>query len=266
MIHLNLNKKKMTENFEETKEKLNNSNVIKNISTDQSEILHNIMELYTDKEPFQCDITASELKFYKQKKGEKYVIPTPEILMDVYPMSDNIIKITPFQPLPVEDGSLKSIIFDPPFVVSPKTCKSAVEKKKGSCLIANRFSSFYPVDELYENYYWWCKTCYDKLEDGGTFVVKLQSNVSGGYKHSTEEWFFMCAQKMGFYCIDKFVLQAKARLVSSNKIKKQRHARNFTSIFYVFKKDGKMLNKFNFFKMLEDLENTDLQGKVWEIK
>ena len=122
------------------KEELNNSNVIRNISTDQSEILQWIMTLYNNDEPFECDITASELKFYGKRPGCKYEIPVPKILMDVYPMSENIIKITPFNRLPLEDNSVGSIVCDLPFVCSPKTCKSVVEKKEGANLISNRFS------------------------------------------------------------------------------------------------------------------------------
>ena len=62
---------------------INNANVIKNISSDQSEILKWIMDLYTEGKPFECDITASELKFYGNRKGNKYNIPEPSILMDV---------------------------------------------------------------------------------------------------------------------------------------------------------------------------------------
>lgn len=42
--------------------KLDNSNVIKNISTNQSKILYNIMM----GKPFEADMTASKLKFYNQ--------------------------------------------------------------------------------------------------------------------------------------------------------------------------------------------------------
>jgi hypothetical protein len=245
---------------------INNSTIIKNVSFDQKEILFNIMSLYLDGNPFECDITASTKNFYKKTASSKYIIPEPKLLMDVYPQSPDIIKITPFEKLPVEDGSIHSIIFDPPFVISPKTCKSAMSKKDGTCLIANRFSSFYPVMELYENYYWWAKVCYDALDDGGVFVVKTQSNVSGGYKHNTEEWMFMCCLHFGFYCIDKFTLEAKARLISSGKYKKQQHARNYLSTFYVFKKDTKMHDRFDYFKMLERMDDEGLQGKVWSIK
>ena len=128
------------------KKRITNDNIIKNISFDQSEILWNIMKLYNNGEPFECDMTASELKFYGKGRGT-YEIPVPKILFDVYPQSENVKKITPFNKLPLEDGSISSIVCDLPFVISPKLCKSFVEKKDGSCLIANRFSSFYPAEE-----------------------------------------------------------------------------------------------------------------------
>ena len=146
----------VNENDSECK-KLDNSNVIRNISFDQSEILHNIMHLYNNDEPFDCDMTASELKFYQKIKGNKYVIPEPKILFDVFPKEEKIKKIEPFGRLPLEDNSIGSIVVDLPFVISPKACKSVREGKKGANLISNRFSSFYPAEELIETIYWFIK-------------------------------------------------------------------------------------------------------------
>ena len=242
-------------------QEINNNTVIKNISTDQSEILKNIMQLHNNNEPFECDITASELKFYKKNKKTKYDIPIPKILMDVYPQSDSIIKITPFQKLPLEDNSISSIVFDPPFVISPKDCKSKTITKEGSNLISNRFSSFYPVDELYYNYYWWIKECYRTTKDDGILVLKCMSTVSGGYQHNSEEWTFLCAINNGFYCVDKFYLEATNRIVANSHFKNgQQHARKYTSVFFVFKKNAKMAKKFNYIKMLNDLNNENLEN------
>lgn len=246
--------------------KLTNDNIIRNTSFSQKEILRNIMSLYNDNNPFDCDITASSLKFYEKGKKDDYDIPLPKHLFDVYPQSDNIKQITPFQKLPLEDNSMGSIVFDPPFVISPKTCKSIMENKEKSCLIHKRFASFYPVSELYYNYYWWIKECYRTLKNNGLLIVKCMSTVSGGYQHNSEEFVFMSAMNMGFYCLDKFILQSKARLISSGKYKKQCHSRKYTSVFYVFQKNPKMLNKFNYFELLNNMNKTDLEGMVWEIK
>ena len=141
-----------------------------------------------------------------------------------------------------------------------------VENKEKSCLIHKRFASFYPVSELYYNYYWWIKESYRTLKDDGLFIVKCMSTVSGGYQHNSEEFVFMTAMNMGFYCVDKFILQSKARLVSSSKYKKQCHARKYTSVFYVFQKSPKMLNKYNYFNLIQEMNNSNLEGMEWELK
>ena len=102
-------------------EKLNNSNVIRNLYYDQKEILYNIMQLHNNGKPFDCDITASTLNFYKNSKNEKFIIPTPKYLFDVYPQSEEIQKITPFEKLPLEDNSIESIVIDLPFVIAPSS-------------------------------------------------------------------------------------------------------------------------------------------------
>ena len=224
------------------------------------------MDLHNEGKPFECDITASELKFYGNGRGNKFNIPTPRILMDVYPISDNIIKITPFKKLPLEDCSVSSIVCDLPFVCSPKTCKSMVEEKEGSNLISRRFSSWYPMQEGYENIYWWINECKRVLKDDGILVWKMQSTVSGGLQHMLSEFSAVCAADCGLYISDQFILQAKARLISASKIKKQVHARKYTSTFWVFKKDKKKDAKTNLLQKLEECKNNVYEGKVWPIR
>lgn len=251
-------------------ENLDNKNIIRNISTDQSEILLNIMNLYNKGNAFDCDITASELKFYKKNKKTKFEIPTPKILMDVCPINDEIIKITPFERLPLEDNSIESIVVDLPFVISPHTSPSALKSKDGSNLIFKRFSGWYPPMEAYENMYWWLKECNRVLKEDGIIVWKMQSTVSGGINHWFVPYCFMCAQNFGLYVIDEFILEAKARLISKSKYKKQCHARKFTSTFWVFQKSPKLAKKTNcleFLKHCKELDNNnELEHKVWELK
>lgn len=248
------------------KENLNNSTIIRNISTDQSEILHNIMELYTGGQPFDCDMTASTLSFYRKSNGEKYEIPKPRLLFDVYPQGEGQVKITPFERLPLADGEIKSIVVDLPFVVSPKTSQSVVNKKDGSNIIFKRFASWYPVQEFYENAYWWINECYRVLGEGGICVWKMQNTVSGGISHWFTPFSMLCAQDAGFYVIDEFQLEAKNRLISAGKYKKQVHARKYTSTFFVFAKDGKKAEKTDIMRILKGCKEQDLEHKVWEIK
>lgn len=252
---------------ENNEEKLDNSNIIKNISFDQSEILYNIMQLHNEGKPFDCDMTASELKFYEGRgKGATYNIPLPKILFDVYPQDERVQKIVPFEKLPLEDGSIHSIICDLPFVISPKNCKSVKEHKEGANLISNRFSSFYPMEELIENIYWWIKECYRVLDNNGILVWKMQSTVSGGRQVWAVPFSFLCADKTGFYAKDEFILEAKARLIADSKIKKQCHARKYTSTFWVFQKDEKKYAKNSISNLFEMCEKNVFEGKKWEVK
>lgn len=235
------------------KEKLNNSNVIRNISTDQTEILHNIMTLYTDGKAFDCDMTASKLKFYNNDRC-KYQIPEPSILFDVFPQMVKIKKIEPLGKLPLEEGVLESIVIDLPFVIAPKDSASTRNPNKRSNIIFNRFSSYYPLDDLYESYFHWISEAYRVLKPNGLCVFKCQSTVTGGVQANSEEFSFMCAQKVGFTVEDKFILAAKSRLISSSKINNQQHARKYTSVFYCFKKTIKKKSKnFNYFDLIDVL-------------
>lgn len=64
----------------------------------------------------------------------------------------------------------------------------------------------------------------------------------------------MSAQRIGFSVEDKFILEAKARLISSSKINNQQHARKYTSVFYCFKKHIKKKSKdFNYFDLIDKL-------------
>lgn len=243
-----------------------NNTIIKNISHSQTEILQNIMTLHNNGEPFECDITASTLKFYLDKNGKER-IPLPKYLFDVYPVDERVQKITPFERLPFEDNTLQSIVCDLPFVISPKKCKSVVEKKEGANMISNRFSSFYPMEELIENIYWWIKECYRVLKKDGILVWKMQSTVSGGRQVWASPFSFLVADKTGFYVADEFILEAKARLIpGKEKMNKQQHARKYTSTFWVFVKDSKKYKVNSPLNLLKRCEETVFEGKKWEVK
>jgi tRNA G10 N-methylase Trm11 len=211
------------------------------------------MELYNNGEPFDCDMTASSLAFYRQTKGDEYSIPTPKILFDVAPQVEGCQKIEPYKPLPLDDESIGSIVIDLPFIISSMDAPS--KDKDGANKIMNRFASFYPVDLLYYNYAFWIKDAYRVLKPDGFVVFKTQSVISGGIRINTEAYSFMCAMYNGFTIEDQFTLVAKNRLISPSKYKKQMHARSYTSQFFVFKKTMKKKSKdFNYWNIIPKIE------------
>lgn len=188
------------------------------------------MQLHNNSEGFDCDITYSSGKFYSTEK-EEITIPQPKIKMDVCPLFDDVIKIEPLKPLPLDDNSINSIVIDLPFVIAPKTFSD----KEGSNVIMKRFSSFYPINELLENYYFWIKEAYRVLKEDGICIFKCQATITSARQLMTPEYSWLLATACGFYTLDQFFLLAKNRL-HSGKIKQQQHARKFTSTIYVFKK------------------------------
>ena len=217
------------------------SDLIRSISYDQKDILHNIIKLHNNGNGFDCDITYSSGQFYAENKNG-IIIPQPKIKMDVCPLFDDVIKIEPLKPLPLEDNSIDSMVIDLPFVVAPRNLVS----KEGSNVMINRFSSFYPIDEMFENYYFWIKEAYRVLKKDGILVFKCQATITSARQVMTPELSWMFATSCGFYTLDQFFLIAKNRL-HSGKIKKQQHARKFTSTIYVFKKtERKKVKYLNF--------------------
>ena len=166
------------ENEENYEKKLNNSNIIKNFSYDQTEILHNIGMLYNNgSDQFDADMTASSLGFYNKGRGYAYSIPEPKILMDVCPTREDIIEIQKWGPLPLEDNSIHSLVIDLPFVISPQNAPSAVSNKEGASLIYKRFSAYYPVDNLYLSYYHWLSEANRVLEENGISVNNITNVI-----------------------------------------------------------------------------------------
>lgn len=229
--------------------------IIKSTSTSTEEILRNIMALHNNGEPFEADITYSKGGFYK-KTG----VPEPTYKFDVVPLFDDVVKLEPLGPIPLEDNSLSSIVCDLPFIISPKNSPSCLlDDGKKRNIIFNRFHSYYPQKELFQSYYHWIKESYRVLKQDGILVFKTQATVSARRNIMTPEFSCMAALSVGFDCIDQFVLLAKARLISG-KIKKQEHARKFHSFYYVFKKSTKLRPKyFDFDEAEEMLENLKKQ-------
>ena len=208
---------------------------IKSISYNQKEIMYNIMQLHNSGQPFEADMTYSIGAFYKQNAIDEYNIPQPTYKFDVCPQLEEVVKIEPLGKLPLDDNSISSLVIDLPFVISPRSCESVLNPKKGSCIISKRFSSYYPVQEMFESYDHWINEAYRVLKENGICVFKTQATISGGKSYMTPEYSWLCAQQCGFYTEDQFFLMAKSRIISG-KVKTQMHARKYSSTFYVFKK------------------------------
>jgi hypothetical protein len=196
------------------------------ISFSNDEIIENIMLLH-EIERFDLDCTYSIGHFWEN-------LPQPKHKSDLLPKRKDIIKASSDN-LPFENDSMKSIMFDPPFVIAGETYR---DNEKGSSIIAKRFEGYKDFAELKTHYYGTLKETYRILQTDGILVLKCQDVVSSGKNHFTHSLVMNMALQVGYYPKDLFILMAKNRINSFNgeKWKNQFHARKHHSYFWVFQK------------------------------
>ena len=196
--------------------------MIKTTSESQHQIIKDIQEMYAP-DGFELDPTYSKGNFYKPDD-----IIEPTLKYDLFPKSESVQKACA-ENLPIEDASIQSIMFDPPFVAGHT-------KKKPTGIMGERFHGFRYVSDLW-GWYDECLAEFSRiLKENGVLAFKCQDTVSSG-----KNWFSHCyimnrAMVHGFYPRDMFVLLAKNRIIGHNHRKKQSHARKYHSYFWVFEK------------------------------
>jgi hypothetical protein len=205
---------------------------VRSVYNSNYEVIKNIMSLYNI-EQFDLDCTYSRGLFWKN-------LPQPKIKTDLVPITDDTIQADS-EHLPFEDGSMKSIMCDLPFVICGKSYKS---NKEGSSVIAKRFEGYVNYTDLKRNYYNTLKELYRVCDKDGFVVFKTQDSVSGGLNYFTHIMVFNMAIELGFYPRDLFILVAKMRIHSFGaKWNKQEHARKFHSYYVILEK---VKNKVNY--------------------
>lgn len=204
-------------------------------SFSNDQIIKNIMSLY-DISRFDLDCTYSMGQFWKN-------LPEPVHKSDLYPKKKDVIEANSVD-LPFNDESLRSIMFDPPFVIAGDTYKNNGE---GSSIIAKRFEGYKDFNELKKHYYGTLKEASRILKENGFIVVKCQDVVAQSKNHFSHCLIMNMSLELGFFPRDLFVLLAKHRINSFNgsKWKRQIHARKHHSFFWVLQKTRCPVN-YNF--------------------
>lgn len=198
-------------------------NIIRSVSTDQTEILKWILKLYVPDGAFEVDSTYSKGGFYQD-------IPRPKYCFDSNPQSETVIQAD-CRELPLADESVNSLIFDPPFLA---TTGKFLKGEEGN-IINRRFTVCKSETELQDLYIDAVKEAQRILKPGGVFVFKCQDKVSSGRQYWMHCFVYEIAMQNGFETVDLFILLAKSRLVADWQ-RNQKHARKFHSYFWVFRK------------------------------
>ncbi len=198
--------------------------MIKSVYYDQIEILKSIMELCGIKR-FCADITYGNGKFYDK-------IESPIFKGDISPQLDGVTERSSSN-LPVDDGSFKSLVFDPPFLTYVKAARDH------NSIMAKRFGGYWRYDELEKHYRETLIEANRVLSKKGIMVFKCQDIIHNHKMHCTHinvaEW-----SKGLFRLKDLFILPAKHRMPlpekEGEKKRVQKHARVFHSYFMVLEK------------------------------
>lgn len=198
--------------------------MIKTISYDQLQILKDILIL-NNLETFDADLTYGNGSFYKG-------LPKPQFRFDIdESLSD--IEVADSRDLPLDDSSIFSCVFDPPFLTYIKAARDH------NSIMGKRFGGYWKYSELEEHYISTIKEAYRVLSKKGIFVFKCQDIIHNHKMHCTHVNVINWSKGL-FRLKDLYVLLAKSRMnvpeTKGHKPKKQKHARIFHSYFLVLEK------------------------------
>ena len=196
--------------------------IIKSVSYDQDEIIRWIIKLYCP-DGIHLDPTYSKGNFYKN-------ISPPELKFDINPCIEGVKQANCCN-LPIENSSMRSIMFDPPFV-------AAIPKGEAQGIITKRFSFYRNIQhEMWDMYCSALSEFVRILRPGGTLIIKCQDTIDSSKQYFSHIEIHNMAVKLGLYAKDLFILVAKNRIIGKTH-RNQQHARKYHSYFLVFKKEN----------------------------
>jgi len=195
-----------------------NGCLIKSISFSQEEILKSIIDLYIPGGVLHCDVTYAKGGFYNN-------IPKPNLKYDLLPQSEDTVKAD-CRALPLADGALESLVFDPPFLASWRVTSQMLKIEK-------YYSSIRGIKNLLKMYEDSIIEFSRVIQNNGVLIVKCQDTIYANKNYFNHITIHDYAKTNGFIALDLFILLAKSRFIGSGT---QRSARKFHSYFWVFKK------------------------------
>ncbi|RYC70890.1 class I SAM-dependent methyltransferase [Spirosoma sordidisoli] len=196
---------------------------IKTVAFDQQEILHSILTLYVAGSTFDVDATYGYGGFYSG------LIPRPAHCFDIAPKRPEAIE-GDSRKLPLPSSSVRSLMFDPPFVVTN-------HKDSDEYVMGQKYGGYRTITQLREHYQSSLDEFARVVRPRGIVVFKCQDFVHGRSNYFIHNEVLHMAQRAGFKAVDLFILFARNRFRGG--MVKQNHARKFHSYFWVFRRNQK---------------------------
>ena len=195
----------------------------RSVYDDQTDIMRAILILHSPW-GFECDVTYGNGKFYEG-------VTPPKYKFDIDPQVPDVVQASS-DALPLANESVKSLVFDPPFLTYIK------KGREHNSIMAKRFAGYWRYEELETHYKGTLKEARRVLKKDGVMVFKCQDIIHNHRMHCTHANVINWAADVGFRLKDLFILTAKHRLPmpskQGEKTRVQKHARVFHSYFLVF--------------------------------
>lgn len=182
------------------------------------EILKAIYDIFLKNEWYDLDCTYSKGVFYQN-------IKQPRLKSDLIPQYNDVVQADSQSLNHIEDNSLKSIIFDPPFLFRNR--KSINNDK-----MCQRFSYFKSYEELIDMYNKSLDCFRCKLKKGGYVLFKCQDMTDGKF-YCTHNDIINYATNNGYILKDIIIKKAKSKL--QRDAKQQNCVAKIHSYWLVFK-------------------------------
>jgi len=194
--------------------------VIKSIQNSDRDVLLAIKTLYLNNDNFELDPCYSTGKFYED-------LERPMMKLDKEPKDDEVTQNDILNGLPYKNNSIKSIVFDPPFMFGK-------HGKTDQNIMTKRFTMFDSWEQLETMYKKALLEFHRILIKGGIVAFKCQ-DYTDSRTTLTHCFVWQWAIEQGFKIEDLFIMAFKGgRVWNSNLI--QRHARKYHSYWLVLKK------------------------------
>jgi hypothetical protein len=196
-----------------------------------NDIFPSVAALYIPKGGVVADITYGKGVFWKNIDKHLYKLKKTDISTG-----------TDCRALPYKDGTIDSVVFDPPYMHTPGGSAHVGHQNyeqyyRNNGAGSNTGKKYH--EAVLELYFETASEAWRVLRDGGTFIVKCQDEVCANRQRLTHVEIINHYQTLGFCVEDMFVLMSRNK-PGMSRVVKQVHARKNHSYFIVFwKRTGK---------------------------